>query len=226
MIWLLALFSPYAHGRLSAGLGTPLDYGISWRVQRRSPENIQDIDYRLFSTTFLEVRGGGTSHASGEEHSMPARAKMHPAWEGDCIDVILGACVGGVAGIVFSVALSRLASTVVIATSNIAFSAVVIKLAASRGLITVHGKAIRDSLVHAFERFCSLPFIRKLDARRRRRDTQSTNRRRVDSGSISLLNFLEGGGVEQLEEIATHNEHAVLGVCIGFVYGMVKGARM
>lgn len=244
--WVLVMATSGAGATIVAPGAVRRDNGMNWRLQRaEDPSPLPD--YRLLSVPFFEVRGGGVEEPApadypvfaarflevrgGGETTQDAGAvvskKMHPAWEGDFVDVVVGACVGGVAGLVFSVMLSRLASAVVMAASNIAFSTAVIKLAQAQGFVTVHGKAIRDAAAGVLERVRALPVVRKLDARRRRRNEgRRQQRHRKLDGSVSFLNVLDGGGVETLEEIATRNEHAVLGVCVGFVYGMVKGANL
>ncbi|KAJ8610096.1 hypothetical protein CTAYLR_007099 [Chrysophaeum taylorii] len=172
---------------------------------------------------FVVVRGGDVSRGTPAELVAASKPKVHPAWDGDCVDLVVGACFGGVAGVVFSFTLTRVASAVVMAASNIAFSALVIWLGTAQGFLSVHTNVIRNQAGSWLQWARALPIIRKIDARRRRRWART--RRRTDP-ELSFLHLLDGGGVEQLEEIATRNEHAVLGVMVGFIFGLIKGAQI
>lgn len=157
------------------------------------------------------VRGGGREKAV-------SKPKLHPGWEGDIMDLTVGACFGGVAGVVCAFTLSRLASVVFMTFSNVAFTAAVMKVSASQGFITVHTKTIHHAASQLLAHLRNLPVVRKLDARRRRR----LNKRPYKE-SIGFLHLLsDGGGVDQIEEIATRNEHAVLGVLVGFLFGILR----
>lgn len=160
------------------------------------------------------VRGGG-----GREKAV-SKPKLHPSWEGDCMDLAVGACFGGVAGVVCAFTLSRLANIVFMTFSNVAFTAAVMKVSASQGFITVHTKTIHNAASQLLAHLRNLPVVRKLDARRRRR---IDNRRKPYQESIGFLHLLsDGAGVDKIEEIATRNEHAVLGVLLGFLFGILR----
>mmetsp|Transcript_21816 Transcript_21816/g.67197 ORF Transcript_21816/g.67197 Transcript_21816/m.67197 type:complete len:185 (+) Transcript_21816:96-650(+) len=145
--------------------------------------------------------------------------KLHPAWEGDLVDMAVGACFGGCCGAVLGVTLQRVAGALALVASNCAFSAVLLKLAASHGYVTVHEEALRDTANFWLDKVQKFPFLRKLGGGKRRR-RRKNRRRRHDESTLSFLDAL--GDVEQLEEIATRNEHAVLGVIAGFLFGFLR----
>jgi len=135
--------------------------------------------------------------------------KLHPAWEGDLVDLGLGACFGGACGAVFSVALKRLAGALALVASNVAFTAVVIQVAASQGFLTVNKDALRDFASRYVEKLRSLPILRNF-----REDTKKRRKK-----AMSFLDAIADG---RIEDLASRNEHAVLGVLCGFLIGFLR----
>mmetsp|Transcript_4052 Transcript_4052/g.5687 ORF Transcript_4052/g.5687 Transcript_4052/m.5687 type:complete len:204 (-) Transcript_4052:56-667(-) len=153
--------------------------------------------------------------------------KLHPKWEGDFSDLCIGAIFGIITGGIVSMAVQKVANAITLIASNLAFTTVVLKYGTSQGFITIHTDAIRTATNQLLENIRSLPIIRKLDLRRKRKEKSGTYLRfyrRKNRENLSFLHLLANGGLDQIEEIATRNEHAVLGVLLGFVFGILRVA--
>lgn len=137
----------------------------------------------------------------------PSQVKMHSDWDGDCIDVVVGASVGGVAGTLFSVTLARLASAIKYAGPTVLLASAVLKVAEAQGFVTVHSQEIRKTICRGLEKLLALPILRRLDDCGRRRE-----------GNLHE--------VDRIEEIVTRNQHAVAGAVVGFIFGVLRGAQL
>lgn len=176
-----------------------------------------EVQYGSQLSPTYQMRGGMT----GADES--GGVKIHPEWDGDCFDILVGACFGGVAGTIFSFAMSRVAKTVMFAAPTLIFVSAILKTAESQGYLTVNASKMRATGAKILECFLALPVVRLLDGggtyrRRLRQQANDKPKKR------KFLDALKGGGSEPVEEVVTLNEHAVAGVAIGFLFGVVKSA--